>query len=341
MFTFTELILAIAVPAVFAAVIAWLFRGLQLAGRLSLAAGFGIACGILALNFNSEWNAADAFPPDGDNSSAFTRAIGATATKAIRPRESKNWLVVLLPIAGVGSVIGWTLLRPSKESSSEGRPLETATRRRSKAIGMAVLWIGLISASIVRMLWGSVYFLSQWSRETTILYVATIVFLLILTAWMLSIQPSTGSTRNGWRFGLLTLVLGATTVTMMMSGSLSLAIVGVCITSAATASGFLSCWNRGTVALDGWFWSLSIGSLLVLGHFFAELRLVNALLLLAAVAMSGFPFSQIKSRQSTFWVQVILCVALAGAAVGLASATLAQSEHEQSRDTYGYGGLAE
>ena len=339
MFTITELILAIAVPAVIAAAIAVLFRRLPLAGRLSLAAGFGIACGILALNFNSERMATEAFPPDGDDSSAITRAIGSTVTKALRPRESKNWLVLLMPIAGVGSVIGWTLLRPSKELSNDGRSLEPVSRRRSKAIGLAVLWVALISASIVRMLWGSVYFLSQWSRETTILYVAAIVFLLILAAWMLAIQPTMGSTRNGWRFGLLTLVFGATTVTMIMSGSLSLAIVGVCMTSAAAASGLLSGCNRGTVALDGWFWSLSLGSLLVLGHFFAELQLVNALLLLAAVAMSGFPFSQVKSRQSTFWAQVLLCVALAGTAVGLASATLAQSAHEQSRDSY--GGLAE
>ena len=163
-------------------------------------------------------------------------------------------------------------------------------------------------------------------------------------AWLGGIGASLCLVWATWRAGrketprlrgvLVAIVCLAASLAMAMSGSLSYGQLFGVITAAATG-GVLVAWlaslDRGPEAAAGPL-ILAFGGVIVLGHFFAELKLVNAILLITALAAAGgWCFPRLKHSA---WLRGVLCLILVGIAVGGAAADFRATQQESAENPY-------
>ena len=237
----------------------------------------------------------------------------ATAARALAgPNEAVDWLAIIVLLA-----LGTSLLLIAT-------PL--AFRRYAWAVAFA-----FSVAAALRLLAGNAAMMG-WSLPSKIGCLALLVALFNCFWWMLSARD--GGTSQRLRLCLVIVVAIGSAAVLTLSGVL---VYGQL--SGAVAAALGGCALASIVADEGTTPRLSFAgfrgaagpitfslvSLIILGHFFAELSTLNAMLLLAALAVAGGPVPGGLAGQA-FWMQsavrTLLClVPLAGAVANVAAYT--------------------
>jgi hypothetical protein len=237
------------------------------------------------------------------------------------PREAGDWLPWL-----VAAAVGITVLAAYAPG-----------RWQRSIVGLALL---LSVVAPVRLLAGSVYVTSRWSALEKLAVVAIWAAALAIVWTCLALGRACGQSRL--RGGLLVIVAIAMAVILTISGSLvGGERCGMVAAALAGATGYASAaWafsrRRGTETGAGKMCSseglsgaagaitMSLGGLLLLGYFYAELKLTVAVLLGAALCVAGGNLPTIRP-EGKLWQAVFrcgLCLALLAAAFVVALSTI-------------------
>jgi hypothetical protein len=238
----------------------------------------------------------------------------------LSPGEASQWLPAAAVVAAIVAVL-----------AHGGRP----ARYVALVLG-ALLAIGLP----LRMLWGSVYTLSQWSTGEAIAWFAGLAALLFATGWLLTRKASPTLPRVGvFRDLLPGVVMIGVAIVLATSGSLSYARLAGAVAAAligAALGGFgIAGERRFGIDAAGPLVATLGGAMLLLGYFFAEVTTANALLLLAALAATGLPLPTATSQGwSGLATRGVLCLALTGVAAGSAGVAFSKAMAAQAADPY-------
>ena len=281
--------------------------------RMGLALAWGTAAGHLAWTASNEFSASS--PESG-----WGEALRATLSILFSPREASQWVVPILLLLGVCELIGG--LWRSRRSAGTTAPRSGVAWIR---IG---LWAVVYAGTLLRLLWGSVYLTRRWTVLEAIVTIAIqVVGLLVIL--LVSRLPGNGRVL-GWRYAAILIASGAACGVIGMSGSavfaqlLSTAVVSLLLCS------ILAWWERASEPAREW----PIGMILLvismhiwLGHYFAELSVLDGCLLQGAVA-AGALFGAGGDSRSLWWNRVlpsVVSVVLSATAVGHAAFTLSKT----------------
>lgn len=258
--------------------------------------------------------------PLASGAAGWAAGLSPAFAKFLSPGEASQWLPAAVV---VGAIIA--MLAGNSQT----------TRYIALALG-ALLAIGLP----LRMLWGSVYTLSQWSTGEAITWFASLTVLLFSIGWLLTRQSPPVLPRVGvFRDLLPGVVMIGVAVVLATSGSLSYARLAGAVAAAlvgAALGGFgIAGERRLGVDAAGPLVATLGGATLLLGYFFAEVTTMNALLLLAALAATGLPLPIATSQSwSGLAMRGLLCLALTGVAVGSAGVAFSKAMAAQAADPY-------
>jgi hypothetical protein len=251
------------------------------------------------------------------------QGVGITSAiaKAVRITQAKDFLPLMVILAVVPDAVA--------AIGKRGALLAWALRL---ALCMFVPW---------RLLSGTKYLpkiapppefnTGAWSTTEAILWIGGVA-LAMLATWTLVRGESTEWPRLRSVLALLAAFAASTTVAL--SGSITYGqLMGVLV---ATLTGCaLAAWifklARGPDAAAGPI-VIAFSSVLVLAHFFAELKLFYAVLLLVGFAVGAGWFFPGKKWSTP--LRCVICLAAVGAAVGLAGMDFAASQAEAVSNPY-------
>jgi hypothetical protein len=258
--------------------------------------------------------------PLASGAAGWAAGLSPAFAKFLSPAEASQWLPAAAVVAAIVAVL-----------AHGGRP----ARYVALVLG-ALLAIGLP----LRMLWGSVYTLSQWSTGEAVAWFAGLATLLFATGWLLTRKAPPALPRVGVFQDLLPgVVMIGVAIVLATSGSLSYARLAGAVAAAligAALGGFgIADERRLGIDAAGPLVATLGGAMLLLGYFFAEVTTANALLLLAALAATGLPLPTATSQKwSGLAMRAVLCLALTGVAVGSAGVAFSKAMTAQAADPY-------
>lgn len=188
------------------------------------------------------------------------------------------------------------------------------------------LRLALAIALPTRLLWSSVYF-PQWSFWQDVCWIGGIG-LALYAAWEFHGYRQRDSDTGFLTASLVLLVAGASSLTVAMSGSVIYGQLGGALTSALAGVLVAALIHRDAAEMQAAAGPLCIvlGSLLIIGHFFAELSAPHAVTLALAFLLSGRLIRfRLQSRPVFSWLSAALVVLLVSAVVLNAGVRFAQS----------------
>lgn len=247
--------------------------------------------------------------------------VGGAISKSMRITEARDFLPLMVILAVI--------------------PDAVAAGGKGGAILGWILRAGLCVFVPWRMLWGTKYLpkvapppnfdTGAWEPLEGVLWIGGVAAAL-LAVWSLVRAENTEAPRL--RSVLAVLAAFAASTTVALSGSLTLGqLMGVLVATLAGCA--LVCWllkvGRGPDAAAGPI-VIAFGGVLVLAHFFAELKLLYAVLLLAGLAVGTGWFFPGKKWSTP--MQCVICVAAIGVAVGLAGMEFAAAQAEAASNPY-------
>ena len=242
---------------------------------------------------------------------AHSTSLAAAISRSYHPQECRDWLPLLILLATVPDAIA-------------------CVGKYGPAIGW-VLRAGLCLLIPWRLTNGTVYLPAislpdfgfesgAWSTPEMIAWIVG-VGAVLAGCWSL-VRIETESDEQTIRSTLVALVVLAAAPTMVWSASLIYGKLFVVLASTLAGCGVASSvlrTGRGPEAAAGPL-MVSFGCLVLLGYFFAELRLYNALLLLAAMTVATGRLPRAPQRTKTWksCCRAVLCLPLLVAAMLLA-----------------------
>ncbi|MEO1495896.1 MAG: hypothetical protein AAFV43_01975 [Planctomycetota bacterium] len=243
--------------------------------------------------------------------SAYFAALPEAFAAFVQPRQASHWLAAGTVVAAAATLL-------------------LARRHRVARRAGALLGLALAFTLPTRLLWGSVYFLSEWSREEAILRVALMACGLVALGWLAlpRVEPDDSPTSLGppttprSLIGpvLMAVVALGVSVLLATSGSLSYAQHGGVMLAAIVgatlgAMGQISYRSLGEHAGHGGLVVVTwLSGLAMLGAFYAEITPLNVVL---AVVGLGAAIAAGGTRHTT-WRRVAVCSVVCVAAVGFA-----------------------
>jgi hypothetical protein len=246
--------------------------------------------------------------------------IGAIS-KSMRITEARDFLPLVVLLAVIPDAVA-------------------AGGRRGAIVGW-VLRAGLCAFMPWRLLWGTRYLpkvapppnfdMGAWSPLEAVLWIGGVAAAL-LAVWSLVRAENTESPRL--RSLLAVLVAFAASTTVALSGSLTLGQLMGVLVATLTGCALVAWWmkvGRGPDAAAGPI-VIAFGSVLDLAHFFAELKLVYAALLVVGLAVGAGWFFPGKRWGTP--VRCAVCLAAIGLAVGLAGMDFAAAQAEAASNPY-------
>ena len=258
--------------------------------------------------------------PLASGAAGWAAGLSPAFGKFFSPGEASQWLPMAVVVAAVVAMLAGG---------------NRTTRYIALVLG-AMLAIGLP----LRMLWGSVYTLSQWSTGVAIAWFAGLAVLLFAIGWLLTRKSPPALPRVGVLRDLLPgMVMIGLAVVLATSGSLSYArlagaVAAVLIGAALGGLGIPRTRLEGVDAAGPLVATLG-GAMLLLGYFFAEVTTANVLLLLAALGTTALPLSTAASQGwSGLAVRGVLCLVLTGVAAGSAGLAFSRAMAAQAADPY-------
>jgi hypothetical protein len=258
--------------------------------------------------------------PLASGAAGWAAGLSPAFAKFFSPGEASQWLPAAVFVAAIVAIL-----------ANGGR----SARYVALVLG-ALLSIGLP----LRMLWGSVYTLSQWSTGEAIAWFAGLATLLFATGWLLTRKGPPALPRVGVLRDLLPgVVIIGVAIVLATSGSLSYARLAGAVAAAliGAALGGFGVPGERRLGIDaaGPLVATLGGAMLLLGYFFAEVTAANALLLLAALAATALPLPTATAQGwSGLAARGVLCVALTGVAAGSAGVAFSKAMAAQAADPY-------
>ena len=265
---------------------------------------------------------------------ARTISVVATLTKSFHPSEARDWLPLFLLLAIVpdamacvgkyGSALGW-LLRAALCVFVPWRLLHGSTY-----LPLSMQDLGFDSGD---------FDMGGWSTGEAAAWIGGLGAML-LVSWQGSrdVEQRSGAVL---RSALAVAVALGGAITVALSGSLVygqlLGVLAASLAGGGLASAFLST-SRGPAAAAGPVVS-AFGSLLVMGHFYANLRIFIAVLLLVAMVLAT-GWLPLPTKLSSRWQAVgrsVVCFAILGVAVTLAGLDFSATQEETERKPYQTG----
>lgn len=291
----------------------WLARRWAPGSRVGLALALGTAAGHAGWTTATELSAAS--PESG-----WGEVLRSTLSTFYSPREASQWVVPILIFLSVCELINglW-----------RGRAGLGAIAPRTRGPWIRIgLWAVVYAGTLLRLLWGSVYLTRRWSVLETIVTISVQVVVLLS---ILFVSRSPGNTRVlGWRYALILVASGAACGVIGMSGS---AVFAQLLSTAAVSlflCSIVAWWKRTSEPTGEWPIGMILFVIAVhlwLGHYFAELSVIDGSLLLGAIA-AGALFGVGGDSISVWWNRVLpsmVSLALSAAAVGHAAVTLSRT----------------
>ena len=220
--------------------------------------------------------------------------LAAAARSLIQPHEAADWLPIIVLLAlGVSALL---FVAPP------------ARRRWTLALAAA-----LTIAVPLRLLSGNVRLAGPWSAFDKFAYLALLATTLGFV-WLL-LASGGDEQQSPARLVFLVIVAAATAAVLTLSGALvygqscgalAAALTGTALVSFLGATGSASAGPRfaipGLTGAAGII-TFSLGGLILLGHFFAELSVANAVLLFVSLAAAGTPLPVALHRRPA-WQQL-------------------------------------
>lgn len=218
----------------------------------------------------------------------------------IEPHEAADWLPLIVLLA-----IGVNLLMA-----------HVAFFSRRGALALAAIFSLAVP---VRLLSGNVRLTHQWSAFEKLIYLAMLAATLGVTWLVLSAEGD--EQQSVLRLPLLILVAAGTAVALTLSGVFGYGLSSGAIAAALTGTAIalivlLHMANSPRFSFPGisgaaGVITFSLGSLIILGHFFAELTILNATLLFASLAATAVPLPhviQFGPKWRSMAVRASLCI---------------------------------
>lgn len=289
--------------------------GLALRGRSSwLASTWMLAIGLAS--GHGAWLVANEYAVAG--SEAGWISVLSAAFRVLRaPQEAAHWLApILLGAAAVCTIArGGGAIQPDGGSDAVGR---------KRILGM--VWALLFGLILLRLLWGSVYLTRRWSLLVAAGMVGShAIPWAVFVAW--ARRPATTRVRGMEWFGATSVMMAASAV-IGMSGSAVYAQLAALAGLGFVIAGLFLGLPNGRTSVDRFpmeMVSVVMASHLWLAHFFAELRLVDGLLLWCALGAVGWYGQAAERHPKRAWLSIMAGLMLALVAVGHAAWTLRQS----------------
>jgi len=273
---------------------------------------------------------------------AHAVGISIAVAKSFNPHEARDWL----PAAMLLSMVPSALSHPNSKSCQSTSAITGAGKS-----GRVIAWLlGIVLCVLLpwRLLAGSAYLpnvssveasfegMGGWSTFETVAWLGGIGAMLFVF-WFVAAWEGKS---NSWRLrGLLAIavVLGAA-VTLAMSGSITYGqLLGV-LTAALAGSWVVAIMLRlesGPEAAAGPLVAI-FGGALVLAHFYSELKLLHAglLLLAMAVAIGGWLPEAKLSCRGQLALRSLLCLIPLAIVVTLAAMDFSATQAEVQRNPY-------
>ena len=279
--------------------------------------GPALALGVAAGHFG--WAAANDFSASSPESGVIEN-LRATLSTFSSPREAVQWVVPILLLLSVATLLPALWRRGAVKGSDQ--PVEQGHWIRT------ILWAGIYAGTLLRLLWGSVYLTRRWSTLEAVATIAVHAIALVAIQGM-SRQPPNNRVR-AWRFALISVAAGAACGVIGMSGSAVYAQLLATGIASLLLCTVLAWRERASDQRREWPIGMIlfvVGVHLWLGHYFAELSLLDCSLLIGAVAAGGL-FGAGGTALPAWWNRVlpaIVSVALSLAAVAHAGITLSRA----------------
>ncbi len=247
--------------------------------------------------------------------------IVAAVSKSVRITEAKDFLPLMVILAVF--------------------PDAVATLGKQSTIVAWVLRIGLCVFLPWRLLWGTKYLpkiapppnfdTGAWSTPEAACWIGSVAVVLLAT-WAILRAESTEMPRL--RASLAAIVALAASATVALSGSLTygqlLGILTATLTGCALAAWYFKL-SRGPDAAAGPL-VIALGGVLVLAHFFAELKLLYAAILLMGFAVGAGWFFPGKKWSTP--LRCAICLVAIGVAVGMAGMDFRAAQAEAASNPY-------
>ncbi len=258
---------------------------------------------------------------------ARTISFVAAITKSFQPTEARDWLPLLMLLAIVpdalacvgkwGPTLGW-LLRAALclfvpwrlLNGSAYLPLSISADIEFDlggwSTGEAATAIGGIGAALL-MSWQ----LARIGDQQSVVHVRSALAVLVALG------------------GAITMALSDSLVYGQMFGVLTAALAGCGLASAFLSTGRSPAAAAGPVLV-------AFGCLLLVGHFYAGLKIYNAALLLVALiqAVGWLPWPAMLSQRWQAGYRSVLCLAALGIAVTLAGLDFSETQTEAGSNPY-------
>lgn len=235
------------------------------------------------------------------------------------PRDASGWLILaLLPVAAIVESIAAVPRVPS--------PVRWMLRT------------ALACATPVILLWPYVQHHWTSTQSWTSLAALSASLLALRVSLHLMTRSTSPSDRGPWL--TMTMAAGAAGVTIMSSGSVSTGQLALTLSLGMAGAWAASMLLNVPAKLDGGLAvaATALSGLLIIGHFYAELSGVNAILL-GLVPLMGWASSLPWLRERPVWqrtIAVVILTALLTVAVTAPTALRAMRESQSKSEPYGY-----
>ena len=295
------------------ALLLWLLGRWFAGSRMGPALALGGAAGHFGWAASNEFSASS--PESG-----VTENLRATLSTFSSPHEAVQWVVPILLLLSVAALVQalWRrrALNGSEQPAEQGHWIST------------ILWAGIYAGTLLRLLWGSVYLTRRWSTLEAVATIAAHVIALVVIQG--TSRPSANNRVRVWRFALITVAGGAACGVIGMSGSAVYAQLLATGIASLVLCTVLALWERASDQKREWPIGMIlfvVGTHLWLGHYFAELSLLDSSLLIGAIAAGSLFGAGGVSLPA--WLNrvlpAIVCLALSLAAIAHAGITLSRT----------------
>ncbi len=280
------------------------FGWLSRQARMSLAIAFAVLTSYLTVFMMEEWAIVT------EPASKWSVVQSAWRTFSA-PSEASQWMALVMLAGVVAAFVSCEWRRP--ESVANRSTAQTWAAR----VAYTIIWGSLLVGTLVRLLWGSIYFKREWSTNTAIINISASVL-----PWVVIILMNSGVVSGvvfRWRSLLIGLSVLGSSLVIGMSGSAVYAMHTMMASLAILVVTLLLAWRSSSgdarLFLPIGMMSLVSASQLWLAHFFAELTLMNLGLLLASFFFAGVVGWSGK-RPWPIWLRYVVPITLWMVAVG-------------------------
>jgi hypothetical protein len=327
--TLLEFVMVLAFSAVASAVVELLGRRLPSAVRLSFAMILGITAGHVGYQWCSDLELARVL---GEPSSS---AVTRTWVSFTQPTEARLWLPALL-LAGLVPAGVISLLTPGRRPARPGDEVPKPSLRLIPSLVSALVALLAFAGLQLRVLWGSVYLLSEWSTTNAAVIIAGIA---IVATFMATFgQLSTSRRYVSLQLLLTAALFGTSGLVFLMSGSKTIGMLTLSGLGATFALSVLTRLPSGDQAacFPAFATVLGFGSHLALAYFYSELTNVNtAFLILSLALIVSLPrFPKTWTWRARVAVPTMFTGALLASAITNAGMEFRKATQQQEADPY-------